>query len=425
MRIRIWLVLSLCVSGSTWLYVHRILEPWTQYVYVEKGDMIARLGDFYSPWVGTRELLLHRRNPYGPEVSREIQIAFYGHAINQSYEQPEIRLVNEQRFAYPVYEVFLMAPLAYANFADVQRWAHFVLGLLTALNVFLCLSMLHWRLPWEAVTAMTLFTLSSPQIAQGLRHEQLGMVVGCLLTAAAWCVNKNRLATAGVLLAISTIKPQMVLLPLCWFVIWAVGNSRERWRVLAGFMATLAALIGGGELILHGWLGYFFTGIIAYRRYAPNSSVLQMALGETLGQIFGVFIVIGLLVLAWQNRKVAGHSRDFIFIAALFLMGALLTFPLFTPFNQVMLILPAMLILRDWKSLPRFSRLLFIVIMGWPWIVSSLLLFFPPALNSSSRIPLLPSFLVSFVPLILPLILMSGQRKADEPRLPTASLALL
>jgi hypothetical protein len=238
--------------------------------------------------------------------------------------------------------------------------------------------------------------------------------VGCLLSAGTWCATRNRLVFGGALLACSTIKPQMALLPLCWFLIWTVGDWRRRWRMLISFLTTLAALAGAGELILPGWVGYFFSGIIAYRKYAPNSSVLQMALGDTLGGIAGVFILIGLLLFAWRNRGEVGDSRQFILIGAAFFMGAILTFPLFTPFNQVLLILPALLVLDGWKNLPRISRYVFISTASWPWIISAGLLLFPPRVNSLNQLPLMPSFLVSFFPLFLPLLLMTRRNKIAE-----------
>lgn len=421
MRPRLWLLLALCVAGISWLYVHRILGPWTSYVRREKG-FVAQKGDLYSPWVGTRELLLHRRNPYGLEVSHEIQMVFYGHAINQTYSQPGAKLVDEQRFAYPVYEVFLMSPFVYADFTDVQRWAPFALGSLIALNILFCLSILHWHVRWEAVTAIVLFTLGSPQIVQGLRLQQLAIAEGCLLTAGAWCVNRNRLATAGALLAISTIKPQMALLPLCWFAIWAAGDWSKRWRLPACFIATLSALIGAGELLLPGWPGYFLAGLAAYRRYALPSSLLSMALGDKLGVVLGGVIVLGILVFAWRNRQASGDSRQFASILATFFMGDLLAFPLFTPFNQVLLILPAMLLLHDWKVLLRFSRLVLTVTIAWPWVSSTVLLLFPPHLDSPSELPLLPSFLVPFMPLMVPLLLMARRSQAAD--LPATNLNL-
>jgi hypothetical protein len=109
-------------------------------------------------------------------------------------------------------------------------------------------------------------------------------------------------------------------------------------------------------------------------------------------------------------------SPQFVFILAAFFMATVLTFPLFTPFNQVLLILPAMLLMQEWKSLPRFSRLVFIVSVSWPWIVSLvLLLLLRPSLDSSNRLPLLPSFLVLFFPLLLPLLLMTRRSEIAMP----------
>ncbi len=413
--VRLWLLLGFFVAGISWLYVHRVLVPWTSYLHLKNGYMIAQISDLYSPWVGTRELLLHHCNPYSPEVSHEIQMVFYGHAVNQTYDKTGIALTDEQRFAYPVYEVFLTAPLAYVDFAEVQRWAPFVLGSLIALNIFFCVSILHLRLRWEAIAAIVLFTLSSPQIVQGLRLQQLAIVEGCLLAASAWCISRNYVGTAGVLLALSTIKPQMALLPLCWFAIWSVGDWRKRCRLPASFVTTMVALIAAGELLLPGWPRYFFAGLAAYRKYAMPTSALRVALGDTFGEVLGAILVLGLLAYAWQNRKAAGDSRQFAFILAIFFMCALLVFPLFTPFNQVLLILPALLLLHDWMTLPKVSRLVFTLLLGWPCIISLALLFFPPSTSSPSQLPLLPALLVPFVPFILPLLLITRGSDGSSP----------
>jgi hypothetical protein len=397
--------------------MHRIRGPWEDHKDTEKGSA-TQLGDLYPRWLGTRELLLRGRNPYGLEVSQEIQIALYGHVVPQNNLEQGHKIIDEQRFAYPVYVVFLMAPTVYADFATVQRWAPFVLALLTVINVIFCLQILHWPLPWKIVVALVLFTLSSPQVVQGLRHQQLALVVAFLLTAGAWCVTRNHLAIAGALLALSTIKPQIALLPLCCFAIWAAGDWPKRWRLPVAFLAMLAALIGAGELILPGWLGYFLAGASAYRRYFPTSSVLHLALGDPLGEILGALVVLGLFALAWRHRRTAPDSQPFVLTLAAFLIGTILAFPLLTPFNQVILILPVMLLLRDWKALSGFVRLVLIVFLSWPWLVSFWLLIFPPQMNATNEFPLLPSFLVSFFPLILPLLLMARRNKPSELCLP-------
>jgi hypothetical protein len=419
MRIRLWFLLSLIVSGITWLYASRVQQPWNDYIGAHHGGLKAQMWDLYPRWVGTRELLLHGRNPYSTEVSHEIQMAYYGHVITQDYRDTGHKIIDEQRFAYPVYVVFLMAPTMYTDFGEVLRWAPAVLGFLAALCVPLCLDLLNWRLPWTGVAAITLLTVSSPQIVQGMHHQQLSVVVGLLLVAGAWCVRRNYLASAGVFLAWSTIKPQMAFFPLCFFLVWVIGDWRKRWRLLAGFLTALAILIGAGELILPGWIGYFIDGANAYRKYFPTTSLLRMALGDTLGEILGGIILASVLVFAWRNRREAADSRQFTTVFAAFLIGTILGFPLFTPFNQVLLILPAMLVLHHWKMLPKLSRVIFIVFVSWPWIVSTLLLLFPPRLDSPNELPLLPLLLVSFFPLFLPLLLMTRHSNDVMPEFMT------
>ena len=408
MRSYLWLLLSLFVSGTTWLYVHRVLDPWEYHVNVEIGTLKAELGDLYSPWVGTRDLLLYKRNPYSPEVSHEIQMAFYGRILTQGPDISAQSAVDEQRFAYPVYVVFLMAPTVNLTFAEVQTWAPVVLALLTAIGVLLWFDTARWLPPWPITAAIILFVLSAPPIVQGLRLRQLGLGVGFLLALATWCVSRNRLGAAGVVLALSTVKPQMVLLPLVWFLCWAVGDWRKRWRLLAGFAATLAALIGAGELVLPGWLRYFFEGLQAYRKYTYHPPLLELALGNRLGEVFAGAVIVTLLALAWKNRKEAGDSQSFTMVLAMFLSGSLLTLPLFPLFNQLLLILPMIILLRDWASLRPAARYIFIAILAWPSIASvALLLLISPGSYPSTQIFLLPSVAILFLPFILPFLLVS------------------
>jgi hypothetical protein len=411
MKVRPWLLLSLLVASATWLYVHRILMPWEHHVNIEIDKMKADLGDLYAPWIGARDLLLYGRNPYSPEVSHEIQTAFYGHIITQEPDGSVQTDVDEQRFAYPVYVVFPLAPTVHFTFDQVQTWAPAILAILTAVGVLLWFDILHWSPGWPTVAAVLVFILSTPPIVQGLRLRQLGLGIGFLLALAAWCVSRNRLAAAGVVLAVATIKPQMLVLPLAWFLCWAVGDLRKRWRLPACFIATLAALMGAGELVLPGWLHYFFAGLQAYRQYAHHPPLFELALGTRLGEILAGAVLVGLLAVAWHNRKDAGDSPQFTMTLAMFLAATMLTMPLLPLFNQLLLILPSLIVVRDWANLRTPSRYIFVAILAWPSIASvALLLFFVPASHPPTRLPFLPSLVTFFFPFILPLVLMSSRR---------------
>lgn len=398
-QIPIWFLLSLCVSATAWLYAHRILGPWTEAKDLQADGLKAQIGDLYPRWVGTRELLIHGRNPYSPDVSHEI----LGRVVIQ--DETSGRVIDEQRFVYPIYVVFLMAPTIYMDFATVQFWAPFVLGAFAVVTVLSSVGTLDWHVPWTTGAALILFTLSSPQIVQGMRHQQLALVVVCLLTSSAWFVHKGHFGAAGILLAFSTIKPQMALLPLVWFILWAGGEWRIRWRLLVGFGATLMLLIGAGELLVAGWLWDFFAAMAAYRRYFPTSSLLRLLLGDRIGIAVSCIIVIWLLVFGWKNRKTNCDSWEFAWVFAAFLMGTVLAFPLFTPFNQALLILPAIMLVREWAAIPRLGQIVFIAFMSWPWVISIAILLSRPSLRATNQLPLLPDLAEIAVPLLLPVLL--------------------
>lgn len=92
------------------LYVHRVLNPSEREQEVLHGVPGNHQGDIGQRWIGTRELLLHGRDPYGVEVTREIQAAYYGHPLSPQDHR------DEKRFAYPIFVVFLLAPTIRMHF---------------------------------------------------------------------------------------------------------------------------------------------------------------------------------------------------------------------------------------------------------------------------------------------------------------------
>src|SRR5271167_2581954 len=134
---------SALLAASMWFYVQRVLIP------SERADAAAHerprgnLSDLYPRWLGARELLLHHRNPYGDDITLEIQKGYYGRALDPARpNDPK----DQQGFAYPVYVVFLLAPLIGLPFHAVQILFHCLLLGLTGASVWLWLRALRWRL---------------------------------------------------------------------------------------------------------------------------------------------------------------------------------------------------------------------------------------------------------------------------------------
>ncbi len=106
------------------------------------GRPRGNLSDLYPRWLGARELLLHHRDPYSPEVTREIQAGYYGRVLDPDRaDDPK----DQQGFAYPVYVVFLLAPTIGLPFPVVQTGFRWLLVVLTLLSVPLWLRAVRWR----------------------------------------------------------------------------------------------------------------------------------------------------------------------------------------------------------------------------------------------------------------------------------------
>ena len=107
------LLVAAVLAAGTWGYVYSVLIPARQADGVVEQRPRGNRSDLYPPWLGARELLLHGRDPYSAEVTAEIQLGFYGRTLDpHNPADPS----NEQRFAYPLYTVFLLAPTVFFPF---------------------------------------------------------------------------------------------------------------------------------------------------------------------------------------------------------------------------------------------------------------------------------------------------------------------
>ena len=263
------------------------------------GTPRGNLSDLYPRWLGARELLLHHRDPYSPELTREIQMGYYGRALDPlRREDPQ----DQQGFAYPVYVMFLLAPTVRLPFPLVQAGFRWLLFLLTVASVLLWLRTLRWR-PFPTTTiALVALTLGSFPVLQGIKLQQLSLLVAGLIAGTVALLIDKHFLSAGILLALATIKPQLVLPVAVWLLVWATSNSQRR-NLVWGFIATLTVLCGAGELVLPGWVGHFREAVAAYRQYNDGAeSILEdpadAGLGKSAGRSCGTCAVIRMVAVS-------------------------------------------------------------------------------------------------------------------------------
>jgi Glycosyltransferase family 87 len=367
-------LLALLCAGSMWFYVQKVLAPHQRAEAAAHGWPRGNLSDLYPRWLGARELLLHRRDPYGPEVTREIQSGYYGRPLDPSRpEDPK----DQQRFAYPVYVVFLMAPTIGLPFAMAQTCFRCLFVFLTLASVPLWLRAVHWR-PAIAVTSiLIILTFGSFAVVQGIKLQQLSLVVNGIMAASAAVLVAGNFALAGFLLALATFKPQLALPMAAWLALWAVSNWRRRQAFVWSFGLTMAVLLAASEYVLPGWMGRFREAISAYREYTQGaSSLLEVLTTPALGKIMIAATVLIVAAVGWRLRRAAHDSAPFSAMLALVLAATIVIVPSFAPYNQVLLLPAVMLIATSWRDLwgrnwlTRVACAVGALVVIWPWLAS-------------------------------------------------------
>jgi hypothetical protein len=371
-----------------WFYVDRILIGYQRAEAVANDRPRGNLSDLYPRWLGARELLLHRRNPYSEDITLEIQKGYYGRALDPSRpNDPKDR----QGFAYPAYVVFLLAPLVGFPFDAVRIFFHWLLVVITAGTVWLWLRVLRWRLSWVAVAGTVALTLGSFPAVQGIKLQQLSLLVAGLLAGSVACVAMDFLFAGGALLALATIKPQLAWIIVAWLLLWAVSDWRARRKLVYGFGLVMVLLLVGAEILLPGWWRMFAQAIGQYHQYTQNQSVVEVMLNQILGSVVRgnlshfaaqVIAVVGVLaggVLLWKLRRERSDAPAFGCATALALALTVLVVPMFAPYNQILL-LPAILLMvrRREQFLSQFqgrrwAYQIGVLLVGWQWLASAVL----------------------------------------------------
>ena len=349
------LLLALVMASGMWLYVLFVLIPHQKFQDEMGQGLRGNLSDLYPRWLGARELLVHHRDPYTAEITREIQIGYYGRPLDPTRKNDPI---DQQGFAYPIYVVLMLAPTVTLPFPTVHRIVFWLFVVLTTMSVPLWLGTLRWRLSRAETVIAILLTLGCFPAIQGLRLQQLTVLVVALIAGSMYAITHQRFVLAGILLAMASIKPQLVFLLILWLCIWSLGNWRERQRVLWSFVISMAVLVVAGELLLPGWISEFRAAVKDYYRYTGGgSSLLNGVLPPLWARIASIVLVGMVLVVAWRNRRATQETRAFQWLLCFTLATTLLVIPMFAPYNQLLLLPGVMMALRARQELLRSSHL--------------------------------------------------------------------
>ncbi len=368
------LTLALCV-----LFLLTILATYTSLTSPAPGH-----NDFMSRWEGARAYWQDGLNPYDAQASLQIQEAIYGRAALPS-EDPGY-------FAYPFYTVLPLWPLVQVSYA----WASAIWMVLLEAGLILALVLLlnhvGWRPAPVILGALILMTLLAYYPSRGLLLGQPGLAVYVLEIACIWALGKQRNGLAGVLLAFSTIKPQMGYLIVPFLLLW--GLATRRWRFVGTFTLTFAALIGMSFLLMPSWFGDWLGQLSRYTSYTElGSPVWIVAHYPWLGVIpetgkWGILggigdpielvltlALYGLMLWAWFTVLIQKHSERFLWVVALTLTITHLVAPRTATPHYVVFMLPLIVWLKDLarqrRTILTLAIIILLIVLPWVHFIST------------------------------------------------------
>ena len=259
--------------------------------------------DFLVHWMGTRSFLVDGLSPYSDQTALKIQTFAYG--------GPAQKGQHELRVAYPLYSIILFFPFAlFPDFSTARAvWMTVLeIGLLSL--SFLSIRLANWKPNLVTLALFVLFSVLWYNAVRPLINGNAVILVALMIVGALLAIRSEADELAGVLLAFTTIKPQVVLVFLIFICLWALFN--RRWRLIAWLVGTVAILTAIAAFLLPDWILQNLREVVRYPSYNPPGTpgaalaTWFPAMGERLGLALTAIIMI-LLLFQW----IIGRKADF------------------------------------------------------------------------------------------------------------------
>jgi hypothetical protein len=341
-----------------------LLMAWATYrVFTSR---IPGGNDFYPRWRGTKALFTEGKDPYSKEVTLQIQQEMYG--------RPALEDEDQVAFAYPIYVSLMVLPLSFLPYPLAQAFWLSALVLAVLGTLVALLRTLEWKPPAVAMVGLTLWSILFYPTARSILLGQFSIIVLALLAFTVWALHQRKLFLAGSLLALSTVKPQMVFLvvPFLLFSTWRKGQ----YRTLAGFLSALGVLSVLSFVVLPTWIPSFASGLASYSSYtsiyregrSPLGVLISYLLPSTL--VFPTTVLVSVAILAYVLYAWARSGRNVGSDCMAFLITIVATvlLPAQTgTTNQVLLLLPFFYWLHEFRTSAAGRFALMSALLVAPW----------------------------------------------------------
>jgi hypothetical protein len=255
--------------------------------------------DFLYRWLPTRMALQQGNiNVYNDKATLAVEYMHYGRP-HQPGETPGI-------FAYPYYSMFWFVPFTLFNSFALARavWMMFMLFFQIGI-IFLSLHFLKTKVSIIYIAGLLLLGTMSADMAQAIIDGNIASLAAFLTALCLFFIYKEFDIAAGIALALSTIKPQLVILFIPLIILWAF--SQKRWKIIVSSAVAFATMNIIAFAIYPGWLSAFLQQLKVYTDVASPSTpsaIFSNWMAPGAANILGwVLTVISFVMLlyAWIN----------------------------------------------------------------------------------------------------------------------------
>jgi uncharacterized membrane protein len=334
---------------------------WLNYEFVIENII---LNDFLTRWAGTRLFMIEGLSPYSQQATEE---------INQLITtQTGVENESQGLFLYPFYSILIFAPYSLvedSRIASAMWLTTLEVSILLMLVINLNLS--QWKTTrWMFILLLVFSTIWYITVRPGLNGD-IAVIIALLISLAFLAIRSNLDAFAGFLLALASIKPQMVILLFLFILIWAISN--HRWTIITSFIGSLLFLIIATSLLVPDWLPENLKQIIYYTDtnllITPGIILVNWlpGIGQQMGWVLTILVSV-VLVLEWR------FVRDQKFLC--FFWTAMLTLVMtnligmYTSLDYFIAMYPALILIlalwnERWKAAGRILTVISVLLLSF------------------------------------------------------------
>jgi hypothetical protein len=252
--------------------------------------------DFLARWMGANYWLVRGISPYDPSVSLATQQAIYGHPADPAKGE------DKNHFVYPLNSMLFFGPFGLLDYTLARTLWMTVLELSLIGLAILSVRLFEWKTKPVEMAVFVLFSLTWYHGMRTIVIGQFSALNALLIFLGIYLVIQKRDFGAGLLLSLTTAKPQMIFLLLPFLIIWAI--SVRRWELMWGIFTGSFVQLGLTLALLPDWPRQMILQILDYPTYTSIGSPLSIIAGAAPGIyrpinlfLHGVFVIY--LLVEW------------------------------------------------------------------------------------------------------------------------------